>query len=69
MYNVIIKSKKELELMPTDLQKKDELRRELRLLTRVQAELERLLGDSAGENIALSLITERVIDIQKALED
>ena len=51
--------------MPTDLQKKDELRRELRLLTMVYEDLQKLGGDF----LSLRLVNERIEDIQKALED
>ena len=51
--------------MPTDLQKKDELRRELRLLIIVCEDLQKL----NSELLSLRLVNERIEDIQKALED
>ena len=52
--------------MPTDLQKKDELRRELRLLIIIKEELSVINNTSS---LALRLVNERIEDIQKALED
>ena len=51
--------------MLTDLQKKDELRRELRLLIMVREDFEKVKGDF----LSLRLVNERIEDIQKALED
>jgi len=53
--------------MPTDLQKKDELRRELRTLALIH-ELLKNEGVSA-DSLPLRLLAERIEDIQKALED
>ena len=50
--------------MTSDLQKKDELRRELRLLVRILRAVEN--SDTA---LASELLSERIEDIQKALED
>ena len=63
MYNS--KYHQEVRAMPTDLQKKDELRRELRLLILVREDLEKL----SDEFLSLRLVNERIEDIQKALED
>ena len=52
--------------MPTDLQKKDELRIQLRLLNFVKEELEKHVD---SENIIMRMVNERIDDIQKALED
>jgi len=52
-------------VMPTDLQKKDELRRELRLLIIVREDLDNL----SDEPLSIRLVNERIEDIQKALED
>ena len=53
--------------MPTDLQKKDELRRELRTLTLILGLLKD--EDVSTDSLALRLLAERIEDIQKALED
>ena len=50
----------------TDLQKKDELRRELRLLSVVIEEFQHL---NATDGIGYRLLAERIEDIKKALED
>jgi len=52
--------------MPTDLQKKDELRIQLRLLNFVKEELSNHVD---SENIVMRMVNERIDDIQKALED
>ncbi|MCL1989614.1 MAG: hypothetical protein FWG67_01865 [Defluviitaleaceae bacterium] len=54
--------------MPTDLQKKDELRRELRLLELIQDTFKDVL-DSEKARITHLLLNQRIEDIQKALED
>ena len=57
--------------MSTDLQKKDELRRELRLLQLV-AENFRVVGGSENmkeQTFTRTLVLQRIEDIQKALED
>ena len=56
-------------MMATDLKTKDDLRREIRLLARVQKEFAQLLKENAETNVTYSLIVERIEDIQKALED
>jgi len=48
--------------MPTDLQKKDELRRELRIL-------ELIKKDVAPDSVGLQVLNDRLEDIKKALED
>ena len=53
--------------MPTDVQFKDKLRRELRTLSLINE----LLKDEgvATDSLPLRLLAERIEDIQKALED
>jgi len=55
--------------MPTDLQKKDELRRELRILEAVQASFEEINKLSSKQDFTKKIVFDRIEDIQKALED
>ena len=55
--------------MPTDLQKKDELRRELRLLQLVSSAFENIDELTQIQDFAFKSVRERIEDIQKALED
>ena len=50
----------------TDLQKKDELRRELRVLNIIHDEFKQTASEGS---IAFRLLVERIEDIKKALED
>ena len=49
-------------MLPTDLQKKDELRRELRLL-------EIIKRDVTPDSFGMQVLNDRLEDIKKALED
>ena len=53
--------------MPTDLQKKYELRQDLRLLTLIDEELAKV--KSEVDALVIRLLQERIEDIQKTLED
>ena len=55
--------------MPTDLQKKDELRRELRMLVAVKEAFSQINALTDQQKFTLKLVIERIEDIQKALED
>ena len=57
-------------MMPTDLQKKDELRRELRLLMLVQDVLRQTVDPAnVKHELVEQQVTNRIEDIGKALED
>ena len=53
--------------MPTDVQYKDELRRELRTISLIHELLKE--EGIAADSLPLRLLAERIEDIQKALED
>ena len=55
---------------PTDLQKKDDLRRERRFLNRIKDAFERLVDmEILKSESVYKETTERIEDIEKALED
>ena len=55
---------------PTDLQKKDDLRRERRFLNRTKEAFERLVDmEILKSESVYKETTERIEDIEKALED
>ena len=59
-----------MDKLSTDLQKKDELRRELRLLIAVlEVFTDDQFIDTSKDFYVKRLVKERIEDIQKALED
>jgi len=55
--------------MPTELQKKDELRRELRILEAVKESFAEITTMSHKQEFTYKIVCDRIEDIQKALED
>ena len=53
----------------SDLQKKDELRRELRVLEIVEKSFKEISDPSNLQDFAKMLVCDRIDDIRKALED